>query len=85
MRTRLLLSGQRKTAGKEGTTDWGEWAVNVVADSVRAPVATSRVGLKRGRTWMLAGGDLLALSLAYAATFVVAGAVGPLPPVSAPG
>ena len=59
--------------------------MNVVAESVRAPVAIPRVGLKRGRTWMLAGGDLLALSLAYAATFIVAAAVGSLPPVSAPG
>jgi exopolysaccharide biosynthesis polyprenyl glycosylphosphotransferase len=47
-------------------------------------VATPRVALKRGRTWILAGGDLVALGVAYAATYLVAAQVGPLPPVSAP-
>jgi exopolysaccharide biosynthesis polyprenyl glycosylphosphotransferase len=58
--------------------------VNVVAETVRAPVATPRTGLKRGRTWMLAGADLVALVVAYVATYVVAARLGPLPPVSAP-
>jgi exopolysaccharide biosynthesis polyprenyl glycosylphosphotransferase len=40
--------------------------------------------LRRGRTWMLAGGDLAALIVAYAATFVAAEWLGALPAVSAP-
>jgi len=55
-----------------------------VAQGVRAPVATPRVGLQRGRTWILAGGDLVALTVAYAATYIVASQIAPLPPVSAP-
>ncbi|MDX6491393.1 MAG: hypothetical protein QOD43_1638 [Gaiellaceae bacterium] len=58
--------------------------MNVVAQGVRAPVATQRVGLERGRTWILAGGDLAALTVAYSATYVVAAQIAPLPPVSAP-
>jgi exopolysaccharide biosynthesis polyprenyl glycosylphosphotransferase len=58
--------------------------LNVVAQGVRAPVATQRVGLERGRTWILAGGDLAALTVAYSATYVVASQIAPLPPVSAP-
>jgi exopolysaccharide biosynthesis polyprenyl glycosylphosphotransferase len=41
--------------------------------------------LKRGRTWILAAGDLAVLVLAYMATYVAADWLGPLPPVSAPG
>ena len=55
-----------------------------MAQGVRAPVATPRVGLQRGRTWILAGGDLVALTVAYAATYIVASQIAPLPPVSAP-
>jgi exopolysaccharide biosynthesis polyprenyl glycosylphosphotransferase len=63
----------------------GSWSeLNVVAEGVRAPVATQRVGLERGRTWILVGGDLAALTIAYAATYIVASQIGPLPPVSAP-
>jgi exopolysaccharide biosynthesis polyprenyl glycosylphosphotransferase len=40
--------------------------------------------LGRGRTWMLAAGDLVALSVAYAATYAVSARIAPLPPVSAP-
>lgn len=40
--------------------------------------------LKRGRTTMLAGGDLVALVIAYAITFVTSEQIGPLPAVSAP-
>jgi exopolysaccharide biosynthesis polyprenyl glycosylphosphotransferase len=57
--------------------------LNVAAESV-APVAAPRIGLKRGRTWILAGGDLVALFVAYVATYAVADRVGHLPPVSAP-
>jgi exopolysaccharide biosynthesis polyprenyl glycosylphosphotransferase len=59
--------------------------VNVAAESVSArSVAAPRVRLRRGRTWMLAGGDLLALVTAYALTYAVADRIGQLPPVSAP-
>ena len=58
--------------------------MSVVAQRVRAPVATPRIGLQRGRTWILAGGDLVALTVAYAATYIVASQIAPLPPVSAP-
>ena len=64
-------------------SDRGEGELNIAAESV-APVAAPRVGLKRGRTWILAGGDLGALLVAYVATYVVANQVGNLPPVSAP-
>ena len=57
--------------------------MNVAAERV-APAAASRTGLKRGRTWILAGGDLAALFVAYAATYAIADRVGKLPPVSAP-
>jgi exopolysaccharide biosynthesis polyprenyl glycosylphosphotransferase len=57
--------------------------LNVAAERV-APVAAPRIGLKRGRTWILAGGDLVALLVAYVATYAVADRVGHLPPVSAP-
>jgi exopolysaccharide biosynthesis polyprenyl glycosylphosphotransferase len=40
--------------------------------------------LKRGRTTMLAAGDLVALVLAYTITFVTSEQIGPLPAVSAP-
>jgi exopolysaccharide biosynthesis polyprenyl glycosylphosphotransferase len=41
--------------------------------------------LTRGRTTMLAAGDLVALVVAYAATYVTSEQIGPLPAVSAPG
>ena len=40
--------------------------------------------LRRGRTWMLLAGDLVALTLAYAIAYVVSDQLGSLPPVSAP-
>jgi exopolysaccharide biosynthesis polyprenyl glycosylphosphotransferase len=40
--------------------------------------------LERGRTWILAGGDLLAMTAAYACAYAAASLLGPLPPVSAP-
>ena len=43
-----------------------------------------RAGLHRGRTWILLAGDLVALAVAYAATFVAASAIAP-PAVTAPG
>jgi exopolysaccharide biosynthesis polyprenyl glycosylphosphotransferase len=61
-----------------------EGQLSVVAQRVRAPVATPRIGLQRGRTSILAGGDLVALTVAYVATYIVASQIAPLPPVSAP-
>ena len=40
--------------------------------------------LGRGRTWILATGDVLALVVAYALAYAAAAWLGPLPPVSAP-
>ena len=54
-----------------------------VESAVRAPAALSPRGLKRGRTWMLAVGDLVALTVAYGASYLVADRIAPLPPVSA--
>jgi exopolysaccharide biosynthesis polyprenyl glycosylphosphotransferase len=63
----------------------GKGNVNVAADKpVAAPRVTPRGRLKRGRIWILAAGDLVALALAYAATYIVADHIAPLPPVSAP-
>jgi exopolysaccharide biosynthesis polyprenyl glycosylphosphotransferase len=54
-----------------------------VESAVRAPAVLSPRGLKRGRTWMLAAGDLVALTVAYAVSYLVADRIAPLPPVSA--
>ena len=54
-----------------------------VDPAVAAPTAGARIGLRRGRTWILAGSDLLALVLAYAFTYVVAEQLAP-PAVVAP-
>src|SRR3954451_5734671 len=43
-----------------------------------------RARLSGGRTWTLAGGDLLSLVIAYAITFVMSAHIAPLAPVSAP-
>jgi exopolysaccharide biosynthesis polyprenyl glycosylphosphotransferase len=60
--------------------------VNVIAEQVvAAPALQRRRGLARGRTRILATGDVLALACAWALTYVVAEAIGPLPAVSAPG
>ena len=40
--------------------------------------------LNRGRTWILAVGDVAALVVAYVVTYVVSDWIGSLPPVSAP-
>jgi len=48
-----------------------------------APALASRRGLRRGRTWMLALGDLVALSVAYAVSYSISDRIAPLPPVSA--
>ncbi|HEY7018030.1 MAG TPA: sugar transferase [Gaiellaceae bacterium] len=45
--------------------------------------AEPRPPLARGRTWILATGDMVALFAAYAVSYVVAAAIAPLPPVSA--
>jgi exopolysaccharide biosynthesis polyprenyl glycosylphosphotransferase len=52
---------------------------------VARPAVAERRLLKRGRTWMLIAGDLVALALAYAIAYVVSDQLGSLPPVSAPG
>jgi exopolysaccharide biosynthesis polyprenyl glycosylphosphotransferase len=54
-----------------------------VESAVRAQAVLSPRGLKRGRTWMLAAGDLVALTVAYAVSYLVADRIAPLPPVSA--
>jgi len=59
--------------------------VNLAAESVTAPRRLgARSGLTRGRTWLLAAGDVAALVTAYAITYAAADRLGPLPPVSAP-
>jgi exopolysaccharide biosynthesis polyprenyl glycosylphosphotransferase len=52
---------------------------------VARPALAERRLLKRGRTWMLIAGDLVALALAYVIAYVVSDQLGTLPPVSAPG
>jgi exopolysaccharide biosynthesis polyprenyl glycosylphosphotransferase len=54
-----------------------------VESAVRAQAVLSPRGLKRGRTWMLAAGDLAALTVAYAVSYLIADRIAPLPPVSA--
>jgi exopolysaccharide biosynthesis polyprenyl glycosylphosphotransferase len=48
-----------------------------------AHVARRTYRLRRGRTRLLAVGDLVALTAAYLGAYAVAGAIAPLPPVSA--
>jgi exopolysaccharide biosynthesis polyprenyl glycosylphosphotransferase len=57
-----------------------------VEQVIPATRTASRRGrrLGRGRTWILATGDVLALVVAYALTYLAAAWLGPLPPVSAP-
>jgi exopolysaccharide biosynthesis polyprenyl glycosylphosphotransferase len=43
----------------------------------------ARPRLNRGRTWILAVGDAIALLVAYVASYIVAAMIAPLPPVSA--
>jgi exopolysaccharide biosynthesis polyprenyl glycosylphosphotransferase len=50
----------------------------------RSPVVSAAGTLVRGRTWILAAGDLTALTLAYAICLFVSARIGTLPPVSAP-
>jgi exopolysaccharide biosynthesis polyprenyl glycosylphosphotransferase len=47
--------------------------------------ASARQRFGRGRARMLAGADVAALTLAYAASYFISAQIGPLPPVSAPG
>ena len=51
---------------------------------VELPRREQRRALKRGRTTMLAAGDLVALVVAYVITYVTSEQIGPLPAVSAP-
>ena len=54
-----------------------------VEDAVRVPVGRRTSRLRRGRTRLLAVGDLAALTVAYALTYAIADRIAPLPPVSA--
>ena len=56
--------------------------VDHVLPATRTAPRRGRLG--HGRTWILASGDLLALTVAYVLTYVAADMLGPLPPVSAP-
>ena len=56
--------------------------VDHVLPATRTAPRRGRLG--HGRTWILATGDLLALTVAYVLTYVAADMLGPLPPVSAP-
>ncbi len=56
--------------------------VDHVLPATRTAPRRGRLG--HGRTWILAGGDLVALTVAYVLTYVAADMLGPLPPVSAP-
>ena len=49
----------------------------------RGVAAVARPRLHRGRTWMLAAGDSVALLAAYAVSYAIAASIAPLPPVSA--
>jgi exopolysaccharide biosynthesis polyprenyl glycosylphosphotransferase len=53
--------------------------------SAAAHLESRRASLDHGRTWILAAGDLAALTLAYATSYAISSHMGPLPPVSAPG
>ena len=54
-----------------------------VEDAVRVPVGRRTSRLRRGRTRLLVGGDLAALTVAYVITYAIADRIAPLPPVSA--
>jgi exopolysaccharide biosynthesis polyprenyl glycosylphosphotransferase len=69
--------------GVEGRPGVSTGLETVEQTPVRARAATHR--LRRGRTRLLAAGDLVSLVLAYALAYVVADAIAPLPPVSADG
>src|SRR5690349_8020453 len=59
--------------------------VNVVVEGVLGVRSGARrQGLRRGRTMLLASGDLIAMTIAYALTYVIADRIGSLPAVSAP-
>jgi exopolysaccharide biosynthesis polyprenyl glycosylphosphotransferase len=51
--------------------------------ALQTPALVERGGFRRGRTRILAIGDLLALAVAYTVTYIVADAIAPLPPVFA--
>jgi exopolysaccharide biosynthesis polyprenyl glycosylphosphotransferase len=69
-----------QTAKAEGKRSMSAGLEQVVA----APALHARGQLKRGRTWMLIAGDLVALTLAYVIAYLVSDQLGSLPPVSAP-
>ena len=54
-----------------------------VDGALRPPAHAVPTGLRRGRTWILALGDLVALTVAYVAAYIVADEIAPLPPVQA--
>ncbi|HVI23121.1 MAG TPA: hypothetical protein VM691_06525, partial [Myxococcales bacterium] len=55
----------------------------VVDAEVRGVAAAAQPRLHRGRTWMLAAGDSVALIAAYVVAYAIAASIAPLPPVSA--
>src|SRR5689334_3061731 len=55
----------------------------VARTEVPGVTAVARPRLHRGRTWMLAAGDAVALVVAYAVSYAIAASIAPLPPVSA--
>jgi exopolysaccharide biosynthesis polyprenyl glycosylphosphotransferase len=69
-----------QTAKAEGERSMSAGLEQVVA----TPALRARGQLKRGRTWMLITGDLVALTLAYGIAYLVSDQLGSLPPVSAP-
>ena len=58
--------------------------VTVSSEGSRITAAATGRRLRRGRTVILALGDLIALALAYSFCYAASEQVGPLPPVSAP-
>ncbi len=59
-------------------------AAETEAAQRRSARASGGLRLRRGRTRILAGGDLAALTLAYAVTYAASEHIGSLPPVAAP-
>src|SRR5690349_17556366 len=55
----------------------------VAGTEVPGVTAVARPRLHRGRTWMLAAGDAVALVVAYVVSYAIAATIAPLPPVSA--
>src|SRR5215208_1605016 len=72
----------RRCPGKPEEREFGMSAG--VEYATARPAVAERTRLKRGRTWMLIVGDMIALTTAYAISYLVSDQLGTLPPVSAP-